>query len=99
MTREDPIRGDLIRKSFDELDVLGQALKEEMMAYIERRGNPLDKEHYYTLKELKIEFAEIFGEDAASLLVERLKRGIDVLKSLCIIIMPVAGLFLLTCST
>jgi hypothetical protein len=97
VTNEESIRGDIIKKSFEELDVLGPALKEGMIAYIERRGNPLDKEHYYTLKEIKIEFAEVFGEHAALLLVERLRRGIDALKSLYVAIAPAAGLFLLSC--
>lgn len=77
---EEPVRGDIIRKAFDEVDVLGQPVKEEIIMFIERRGNSLDSKHHYSLKEIKIELAEVFGDDAALLITERLKRGIDALK-------------------
>lgn len=98
VTNEESVRGDMIKKSFDELNIFGPALKQAMVDYIERRGNPLDDEHYYTLKEIRIELSDIFGEDAASLLVERLRRGIDALKSFYVAIAPAAGLFLLSCN-
>lgn len=99
---DEHIRGDVIRKGFDELDVLGPSLKDGMLAYIERRGNPLDADHTYTLKEMKIELGDVFGEDAAALLVEKLRRGIDTVKSLAILAVPVTGLllaFIAACST
>ncbi len=94
MAREEPIRGDIIKKSFDELDVLGQPLKEEIIAFIERRGNPLDSNHYYSLKEIRLELGVVFGDDAALLITERLKRGMRAIKSLAIVAVPAAGLVL-----
>ncbi len=91
---DEQIRGDIIRKDFDELDALGPMLKDGMISYIERRGNPLDAGHTYTLKEIKIELGDVFGEDAAALLVEKLRRGVDAAKSFVIMAAPVAGLLL-----
>lgn len=91
---DEQIRGDVIRKGFEELDVLGLTLKEKMITYIERRGNPLDADHTYTLKEMKVELGVVFGEDAAAVLVDRLRRGVDTAKSLIILAAPVAGLLL-----
>lgn len=97
MTQEKPIPGDIIKKAFDALDVLGQDLKESMIRYIERRGNMLDNEHSYSLKEIEIELADILGEDAAKLLVEKVGRAISTLKAFAVLTIPVSGLFLLSC--
>lgn len=98
MTQEKPIPGDIIKKAFDALDVLGQDLKDSMVRYIERRGNSLDSEHSYSLKEIEIELADIFGEDAAKLLVEKVGRAIHALKAFAVLAIPAGGLFLLSCS-
>jgi len=96
VTQEKPIPGDVIKKAFDALDVLGQDLKDSMIRYIERRGNSLDSEHSYSLKEIEIELTDIFGEDAAKLLVEKVGRAIHALKTFAVLAIPAGGLFLLS---
>ena len=96
MTKEQPIRGDIVKEAFNELDVLGQPLKEAIIEHVERHAITLDDEHYCTLKEIENLLREVFGNDAASLLVERLRRGIDALKSFMIMAAPAAVLFSFT---
>jgi hypothetical protein len=93
--QETPIRGDILKRAFDNLDVLGPAVKESIIEHIERQGVVLDSKHYHTLEEIEKLLSSIFGGAATELLVERLRRGTHVLKSSVNIAAPVAGLFLL----
>lgn len=73
------IRGDLIKSAITGLEILGIALSQAIIEYLESHGNLLDKEHSYTLKEIELELAKIFGEDAARLVSERISRNIKAL--------------------
>lgn len=98
MSQEKRIPGYIIKEAFEALDVLGQDLKDSIIRYVERRGNILDSEHSYSLKEIEIELADIFGEDAAKLLVEKMRRAISALKMFAVLAIPVSGLFILSCA-
>lgn len=72
------IRGDKIKKGLDTFDVLGPALKEALIDYVEKQGNKLDSKHYYHLKKIEVDIADVFGEDAERLVIKRVRRVIEV---------------------
>jgi hypothetical protein len=76
MPREKNIRGDLIKKGLDSLDVLGLALKHVIIEYVEKRDYVLDDKHAYSLAAIETDLASIFGEDAAKLIIAKVTRSI-----------------------
>jgi hypothetical protein len=67
-------RGDAIRDAFDTFEILGIALKQAIIEYIERKGVNLDAYHYYSLVEIERYLCLVFGEDATALMIQRLKK-------------------------
>lgn len=77
MAHENPVRGDLIKKALDSLQFLGTSLQLSIIEYLEKRGNRFDEQNSYSLSKIEKDIAAIFGPDAASLLVERLRRALE----------------------
>jgi hypothetical protein len=57
--------------------ILGQSIVDLLIYDLERQGMRLDKDGYYTLDQIRQVFGETFGEDGASLLVERLRKELE----------------------
>jgi hypothetical protein len=70
------VRGDLIRKVFDQLNFLSQTFKELMIERLEADGMTLDARHKYTLKEIEKSLSALFGRDAAELIIKKMLRGL-----------------------
>ena len=94
MTQEEPVRGDIIRKALDGLDILGRTVKEMIIEDIERSEITLDNKHYYPLRQIEERLIELFGEDGASLLIKRLRERLETLKSFIVVSLPTVGLLL-----
>ena len=71
-----PVRGDVIRKALDNLDVMGLNVKDVLTDYFQKDGIILDGQHFYTLDDMKRELATLFGEAATQLLVHQIEAGI-----------------------
>lgn len=63
--------------------------KEDLIEDIEAQGMLLDDKHYYQSEEIEKEFQSLFGKDVTPLLVERLKRILNNLMSVAIVVLPV----------
>ncbi len=75
---ESPIRGDIIRQAFEQLNVLGQAFKDLMIERLEEDGMVFDAGHSYSLKEIEGSLSAVFGRDATALIIKKIKRGLDL---------------------
>jgi hypothetical protein len=86
------IRGDNIKKAFEQLDFLDQSTTEIIIKSIERNKITLDDEHHYSIIDIEHQLSKILGEHAARLIVSRLQSGSQGLKSIALASMPIATL-------
>lgn len=74
MSKDEPLRGDRIKTALGRLDLLGTALTQAIIMYLEDRGNTLDDKHFYTHNEIETELAAVFGIEAANLIGKQIRR-------------------------
>jgi hypothetical protein len=65
---QDLVRGDIIKKVFDEIDIIGSACKQLLIDVIEADDMTLDHDNWHTLSEIERSLSKTFGEDATPLL-------------------------------
>lgn len=75
--KDKQIPGDELRHAFDTLDILGAALKESIIDFLETRGIILNDQFYYSLSEIEETLRLILGQDATKLMIDRLRRGLQ----------------------
>lgn len=83
------IRGDILKKAFDQFDYLGIATKQYLIEDIEKQGIVFDGKHYYKLDEIEKRFKELFGRDVTPLLIEKLKRNLNNVMTVAVMLMPI----------
>lgn len=71
-----PINGLTLKKAIQsQTSILGEAAVESLIEDLEHKGIDMDNpSSRYTLRQLESAIIEIFGEDAATLLMERIKN-------------------------
>jgi hypothetical protein len=74
--RKQAMRGDIIRKAFEELDVLGRSLKNMIIEEIERSGIVLDSKNYYSLGEIENRLQTLFSKDGTELLLKQMEKAL-----------------------
>ena len=74
--RKQAVRGDIIRKAFEELDLLGQSLKDVIIEEIERSGIVLDSKNYYSLGEIENRLQTLLGKEGAELLLKKMEKAL-----------------------
>ena len=70
------VRGDIIKKAFDEIEIIGRACQQLVIEIIESNGLVPDQDNWYRLSEIEKSLAKMLGEDATQLLMKRIDRGI-----------------------
>ncbi len=95
MANHDRIPGNVLKKAFDRFDVLGISIRELLVEEIEQQGIVFDDKHFYKLDEIEQRLANIFGDDATQLLIERIKKTLNDLKWSVIILLPALQLYYL----
>ncbi len=69
------ISGLKLKQAFESLSkALGRSITDLLVYDLERQGIVLDKDEYYSLEQIRQVFEATFGEDGASLLVEKLRK-------------------------
>jgi hypothetical protein len=67
-----------LKEAFESLHkVLGRSIVDLLIYDLERQGIALGNEEYYSLDEVRQVFEATFGEDGASLLMEKLRKALD----------------------
>lgn len=67
-----------LKEAFESLSkVLGRSIVDLLVYDLERQGIALGKEEYYSLEQIRQVFEATFGEDGASLLVEKLRKELE----------------------
>lgn len=71
--------GTRLRQAFDRLsNVLGRSIVDLLVYDLERQGIVFGQDEYYTLEQIRQVFKMTFGEDGTSLLVEKLRKELDL---------------------
>jgi hypothetical protein len=91
---QQPIRGDSIKKLFNNIDFLDRITIEMIVKGIEEDAIVLDDKHHYSLSVIEKYLSKLLGEHAAQLIIARLQSGVQGLKSIAIALMPIATLSL-----
>lgn len=73
------VRGDILKKVFDDIDVIGSACKQLLIEMIEADGILLTHDYWYRLSEIERSLSKTFGGDATPLLMKRIETGIAAL--------------------
>lgn len=72
------VSGLKLKEAFESLSkVLGRSIVDLLVYDLERQGIALGKEEYYSLEQIRQVFEATFGEDGASLLVEKLRKELE----------------------
>lgn len=67
-----------LKEAFESLHkVLGRSIVDLLIYDLERQGIALGREEYYSLDQVRQVFEATFGEDGASLLMEKLRKELD----------------------
>ena len=73
---DEPVRGDVVMKALDKLNVFGVAFREVIVYYLENRGITLDKAHCYSLREIERHLRVLFGEQVTPRIMKMIEAGI-----------------------
>ncbi len=69
------VSGQRLRQAFEGLSkILGRSIVDLLVYDLERQGITFSQDEYYTLEHVQQVFEMTFGEDSASLLVEKLRK-------------------------
>jgi len=73
------ISGSLLKDALEEsLSLLGQESAQSVLEYLARSGITLDSENSeYSIDQLRERFNRLFGEDAAELFMDLLRKALD----------------------
>lgn len=77
-TVDQPVQGDVVRRAVEKIDFYGLHICRILCMFFEDQGMALDKENYYSLREIKAVLATLFGEATNSHLMALVESGIKL---------------------
>ena len=75
-TVNQPVQGDVVRRAIEKIDLYGLHIGRVLCMFFENQGMALDKENYYSLREIEAVLATLFGEATNSHLMALVESGI-----------------------
>lgn len=75
-TVDQPVQGDVVRRAVENIDLYCLHIGHVLCMYFENQGMVLDRENYYSLREIKAVLEMLFGEATNSHLMALVESGI-----------------------